>query len=138
MDNRFEFCYRYRESPPARIHLHWEETVKYQATKQNQFSILSFQEEIYASNSKEFGDLIIASINAGDRELVLDFTGVKIIDSSGIGAIAKYFPVMREKGGKIILAGCNDMLKKVFHMVGFQKFFRITPTLQEVLQEKHG
>ncbi|MBF0500361.1 MAG: STAS domain-containing protein [Candidatus Riflebacteria bacterium] len=110
--------------------------MKYQTSKQEGFIILAIQEEILSSNAQEFGNLIQATIDSGDINIIIDFAGVRLIDSSGVTIMAKYCRILQEKKGKFILSGCNEITKKVFTMVGFNKFFKIVATLKEALLEK--
>lgn len=52
------------------------------------------------------------------RLLVLDFTALQFMDSSGIGVILGRYRQMRERGGKIAVIHMNPHVARIFHMSG--------------------
>lgn len=61
----------------------------------------------------------------GVREIVLDFTQVPFIDSSGVGEILRLFKRMREIDGEVVLVNPNKKLQDLFLMYRFDRFMRI-------------
>lgn len=110
--------------------------VKYQTSKQKFQFILHLQEDIFSTNSSEFSELVETFINSGERSIILDFSEVNLIDSSGVTVIAKCFRSLQGKNGHLILAGCTGMVLKIFTMTGITKFLKVFPTIQEALAEK--
>jgi len=110
--------------------------MNHKLSNHNQFSVVHLLEDIDSSNSGDFDKIIESSISSGAKALILDFSAVKFIDSSGISSIAKNYRILNEKECKVTLAGCNEALKKIFQLIGFHKFFKITATLQEALDQK--
>ncbi|MGF2617865.1 STAS domain-containing protein [Rossellomorea vietnamensis] len=53
--------------------------------------------------------------------LVMDFSGITFIDSTGIGAVTNAIHYSQEKGFTLRLQGVNDMTNDVFEMVGLYK-----------------
>jgi anti-sigma B factor antagonist len=66
--------------------------------------------------------------------VVMDFSQVQYIDSSGIGTIVRMFRGLKEKGGTMVLAGCSDSVTKVFTLINFQKYFQFFATREEAIQ----
>lgn len=56
-------------------------------------------------------------IDGGVRKLVIDLTGLNMIDSSGIGSLIKRIEQMDELEGRICLAGAHGAVAKVFHTI---------------------
>ncbi len=50
--------------------------------------------------------------------LVLDFSGVTFMDSSGIGIVLGRYRKLNEKGGKVTIRNCNHIVKKIMEMSG--------------------
>ncbi len=87
-------------------------------------------------------------INSGVRKLVIDVTGLTLIDSSGIGVLVSCGGLMDQLGGQVRVAGAQGSLAKVFEMVftwtaSFQStrisprragIFRAAPRLLDPLQ----
>jgi len=57
---------------------------------------------------------IRALIDGGSRRLVVDLTGLDVIDSSGIGVLVSCAGHMGLAGGKMRMAGAHGMVAKVF------------------------
>ena len=56
-------------------------------------------------------------IDGGARKLVIDLTGLKWIDSAGVGTLISCGGQMDQLGGRVRLAGANGSVVKVFEMV---------------------
>ena len=60
--------------------------------------------------------------------LVLDFSEVKFMDSSGLGLIIGRSEILRELGGEIRLVGLSNMLRRIVKLSGIEKIKNITIT----------
>ena len=64
-------------------------------------------------------------VEKGLREVVLDFSRVPFIDSSGVGEVLRLFKRMREMGGEVVLLDPNRKLQELFLMYRLDRFMRI-------------
>ncbi len=60
------------------------------------------------------------------RELVLDFEGVRFMDSSGIGLILGRAETASSIGAKLKIRGVSPTLMKILHLSGVDKVKNIT------------
>lgn len=60
-----------------------------------------------------------------DREIILDFTNLEYISSSGLRLLIGLRKDSAAKGGKIIIEKINDSIRNVFTMTGFYSLFEI-------------
>ncbi len=60
--------------------------------------------------------------------LILDFSRVKFMDSSGIGLIIGRSEVARELGSEIRLVGLSNMQRRIVKLSGIEKIKNITIT----------
>ena len=67
--------------------------------------------------------------------LILDFTEVKYIDSSGLATLVEYYQNSRSYSGQIALAGLSNRVKSVFELVRLSEIFTIYTS---VLEAKAG
>ena len=58
--------------------------------------------------------------------LVLDFSEVKFMDSSGIGLIIGRSEIARELGCEVRIVGLSNMLKRIVKLSGIEKIKNIT------------
>ncbi|MBF0502040.1 MAG: STAS domain-containing protein [Candidatus Riflebacteria bacterium] len=100
---------------------------------QGEFIIISPLEDVTMSNIKQLDNAIAEQIGLGETRLILDFSLIRIIDSSGIGIIVKNMQLLRDKNGEIRLAAVSDSIMRIFKMINFHKYFKITSTLEEAL-----
>ena len=56
-------------------------------------------------------------IEGGSRKLVLDFSKVDFLDSSGVGVLVVCSSVMEKAGGRMIIAGAAGYVKEALQMV---------------------
>ena len=59
------------------------------------------------------------------RTLVLDFTDVSFMDSSGVGMIIGRYKTMRSRGGEVVAANMTQGVERLFRMAGLHRIIRI-------------
>lgn len=69
-------------------------------------------------------------IQANQKRVILDFTGVFQIDSAGVGQVVKSYTRVKDAGGDLRLAGVKGMLDGVFKMVQVHKVIGMFPNVQ--------
>lgn len=55
------------------------------------------------------------------RLLVLDFSNVTFMDSSGIGVVLGRYRIMRDRGGQVGVSHMNPHIARIFHMSGMDR-----------------
>ena len=61
-----------------------------------------------------------------DSELILDFSGVDMLDSSALGMLLMAREKAKGAGNKVSLVNCNDRIKKILEVAQFNMLFKIT------------
>ena len=69
------------------------------------------------------------TIDGGVRKLVIDLTGLNMIDSSGIGTLIKRIEQMEQAGGRICVAGAHGAVAKVFHTIRIDRIVALDADL---------
>lgn len=64
-------------------------------------------------------------VNGGKRKLLLDFSDVPYIDSTGLGFLAGSRAVAQQAGASLVLTALNERVKKVLDEVKLSEFFLI-------------
>ena len=67
------------------------------------------------------------------RKLVLDFSGVTFMDSSGIGVIMGRYKKIIFTGGKVAVTNVNSSIDRIFKLSGLYKIIEKYATIEEVL-----
>lgn len=65
--------------------------------------------------------------------LVIDFTAVSYIDSSGLATLIEYFLAAKGFGGKVALASLSPRVKNVFELVRLEQIFSFFPDVTSAL-----
>ena len=65
------------------------------------------------------------------RQLILDFSGLTFMDSSGIGVILGRYRMLRERGGSVAVIHMNDHVSRIFHMSGMDRVIHQLDKVQE-------
>ena len=68
-------------------------------------------------------------IQQGLKKLVLDFSGLKFIDSAGIGVVAVCIGLMERAGGKLAVAGAEGQVKNTLALTHLDRVLRMYPDL---------
>ncbi len=58
--------------------------------------------------------------------LILDFSGVSFMDSSGIGLVMGRYRILSKNGAELAIIGCAPNIYKVMKLAGLEKIARIT------------
>ncbi len=66
--------------------------------------------------------------------IVLDFSGVSFMDSTGIGLLLGRYKRMRELGGDVALYGAGRRIRKLIRMSGMEKLAQVCETEADALK----
>ena len=89
-------------------------------------------EELDASNSSDF-KRDIAPVLQANAKLVLDLSGLRFVDSSGLGAMLSCLRQLSAKGGDLKLCGMSRQVRSLFELVRMHRIFDIYPTRAEAV-----
>lgn len=77
-------------------------------------------------------------LNAVRREnaptMILDFSGVPYLDSSGLGSLVSAYTSCQKSGRRVALTGVNQRVLKVFEITKMEPIFLMFPTLADALE----
>ncbi len=96
--------------------------------------ILEFSGEIDLQHSPEMRRTLQARAAQRTPALVLDFTGVTYIDSSGLATLIEYYQSSRAYNGRIAVTGLNHRVRSIFELVRLNEVFPICGTVAEATQ----
>lgn len=65
------------------------------------------------------------------RSLILDFTHLSFMDSSGIGVLLGRYRLLRDKGGTMAVMHMNEHVARIFRMSGMDRVIMNLDQLQE-------
>jgi len=89
---------------------------------------------IDASTVNKFRADLEKARKQGIKKLVLDVSGIKYVNSTGLGILVKYADAFRSAGGGLILLKVPPKMKIVIEMLGLHEFFDMYSTPREALK----
>ncbi len=95
--------------------------------------VLTVDGAVDSSTSEEFESRLEQCLAESPACLVLDLSHLVYISSSGWGIIVKYMQKLGDSGGKIVLAGMNSIILKIFVDLGFEPLISHYSTLDRAL-----
>jgi anti-sigma B factor antagonist len=93
--------------------------------------ILNLKGDIDLHHSPKLREVLQAKVKAKCGKLLLDFSEVGYIDSSGLATLVEYYQGSRTYSGKICLAALSTRVKSVFDLVRLSEIFSISPSMEE-------
>jgi len=97
-------------------------------------TIVSIAGEIDVFTTPRLREALHELIESGSLHLVLDFTDVTFLDSTGLGVLVGMFHRLRAREGSMVIAGATERIQRVFHITQLTKIFPIHDSLDEALQ----
>lgn len=74
--------------------------------------------------------------SARPHRLIIDFSGVTFMDSSGIGLIMGRYKLMQDYDGEVIIASPPNYIRKVLKLAGVDKLARITDNISAFIPKE--
>lgn len=71
----------------------------------------------------------------GARWFIVDMSGIKYVNSTGLGSLVKYADLFKNRGGGMVLYSVPPKVKVIIKMLGLDSFFPISNSLEEALEE---
>jgi len=82
---------------------------------------------------QELGEAVRTLLNAGSRKLVIDFSKVNYLDSSGIGELVGCYTSIKNKNGALRICGLNHKILGLMKMTSLHSVFDVFDTAIEAL-----
>ena len=95
--------------------------------------ILDASGEIHVSTAPRFSERLNAAIADGKTALVLDFTHVEFIDSTGLSVLLNGLRRLTRRKGNLVLVCTNPTVLRLFEITRLDSTFDIVGTREEAL-----
>jgi anti-sigma B factor antagonist len=79
--------------------------------------LLSIEGELDANSVTEVRATLDRIVAARPRKVVVELSGLRLIDSSGVGAIVSLFKRVRAAGGEVTVKGVRDQPLAIFKLL---------------------
>jgi anti-sigma B factor antagonist len=95
--------------------------------------VVAITGDIDLETSPQLRDFLRPKSSAKTPSLLLDFSGVNYIDSSGLATLIEYFQAVQGFKGRLVLACLSPRVKNVFEIVRLEQIFSIHPDVPSAL-----
>ena len=87
------------------------------------------------TKADEFRQEIHKSVKNGAEVILVDFTNVTFMDSSGLGALVLSLKTIRGASAKLFLCSVNEQVKMLFELTSMDRVFEICSSREEFEQK---
>ncbi len=95
-------------------------------------AVISFKGKLMGGpEAQEFHDALSNYLNEGKKNIIIDMSGVKFVNSSGIGNLVRGFSTVKDAGGKLKLAGVTDKIDGLLSITKLNSVFEQHKTIEE-------
>ena len=94
--------------------------------------------ELDTSSSEDLLRHILEGIQAGRRHLVMDFSTIRFVDSSGFGGLLRVYRRLKEVDGELKIFGLQPSIAELFRLTKFIHIFDIFETRDEAIESFGG
>lgn len=105
-----------------------------QKTATDELCELTLKGEIDVYTAPTLKQELVALIEGGCVNVIVDLGGVAFIDSSGLGVLVSALRRARERDGSVRIVCSRDSVLKIFRITGLDKVFPIFSDISEARQ----
>jgi anti-sigma B factor antagonist len=97
------------------------------------FTVIAVSGEIDVYTAPKLRERLIALVEAGSYQLIVDMEGVEFLDSTGLGVLVGGLKRVRAHDGWIDLVCTQGRILRIFRITGLNKVFNIYDTVAEAV-----
>jgi anti-sigma B factor antagonist len=109
--------------------------VKIREENRNGTVICFLEGEININNSPELRKTFDGIIGRNEKKVIVDFSAVSYIDSSGLATLIEMFQRLKKIGGRMRFSNMEQKIKNVFEITKLHKLFEIFDTQEGALKD---
>jgi anti-sigma B factor antagonist len=94
-------------------------------------TVIEVSGEIDVYTAPRLREKIIALVDAGSYDLIIDMEGVEFLDSTGLGVLVGGLKRVRLHDGSIVLVCTQSRILRIFRITGLSKVFEIYESVSE-------
>jgi anti-sigma B factor antagonist len=103
--------------------------------EQNGITIFVLEGRVDSEGAVDLDLALQAATSEGKHKMILDMSEVRYINSAGLRTLADILTQNKNNGGDLKLNNLNPKVRRVFQIIGFDKFFAIYATIEEALAD---
>lgn len=95
--------------------------MNFSRTDQGDVTTLKIDGSLDAISTPELRTAIDALVNDKRKNITVDLSSLRLIDSSGVGALVSLYKRIRAQGGKVAVTGLRDQPLAIFKLLRLDK-----------------
>ena len=103
--------------------------------KLDDIMIITITERLDTLSSVTLEDKLLDTINKNQSKIIIDFSQLDFISSSGLRVLLTAGKQMKSVQGKLVLCSLKDHVKEVFDVAGFSMLFKMFSSREESIKE---
>lgn len=107
--------------------------MKIQDHKKGAIAVFEVEGRLDSVTSSELEKELLSHLQGGEKNLLIDFTGLDYISSAGLRVLLMATKKAKTAGGRVVLANLVSNVKEVFDIAGFTSIFPIFQSQDEAL-----
>src|SRR5215467_226519 len=112
-------------------------TLRFETRESPEMSVVYCQGRIVFRDENTTLSAKVLDVLSRTRQVVLDLSGVEIIDGFGLGELVTVLNLANAKGSMVKLAGPNQLVYSLLKLTKLSSLFEIYPTVNEAAIEAH-
>ena len=109
--------------------------MKINQRKAGEVTVLELSGEIDINTSPEVRKAFDQLIKHQEKRILLNFTQVSYIDSSGLATMVEMLQRLKRFGGQLRLSNLSEKVKGLFEITKLDRLFGIFPSEEEALKD---
>jgi anti-sigma B factor antagonist len=89
----------------------------------NKVSLVDVSGRLTSFESKAFSEMIHSQLRQGNKNIVLNLTGLDYLDSSGIGELVRNYITVVKKGGAMKVVGLSPKVEEILKVTQLYQVF---------------
>jgi stage II sporulation protein AA (anti-sigma F factor antagonist) len=100
--------------------------------------VIAPEGRVDSASSGELERLVVSRIDAGEKRLVLDLSGVEYISSAGLRVLLMAAKRLKEPPAGLVLCGMGPSVRTVLELAGFLPLFAVEAGREQALARLGG
>ena len=85
------------------------------------------------NGDQELGEAVRQALEKGNRKILIDFTKVSVLDSSGLGELVGCYTSIKNRQGELRIFGLNSRIFNLMQMTSLHSVFEVRDTEAEAM-----
>ncbi|EYF03035.1 STAS domain-containing protein [Chondromyces apiculatus] len=97
--------------------------MSYKRTDNGEVTVVQIDGTLDAVTAPEFRTLVDELVAENRADITLELSGLRLIDSSGVGVVVSLFKRIRANGGQVRIVGLRDQPRAIFRLLRLDRVF---------------